>query len=79
MERGQGSAGIEREDSYRSFTITIHGEYVLLSFNSSFYQYTLRTNSSLHCISSSKPAIQLYRDSSTVTEMKIYSGLGYLF
>ena len=23
--------------------------------------------------------IQLYRDSSTVTEMKIYSGLGYLF
>ena len=42
-------------------------------------RHTLRTNSSLHCISSSKPAIQLYRDSSTVTELKIYSGLGYLF
>ena len=42
-------------------------------------RYTLRRNSSLHCISSSKPSIQLHNNSSTVTEMKIYSGMGYLF
>ncbi len=41
--------------------------------------YTLRRNSSIHCISSSKPSIQLHNNSSTVTEMKIYSGVGYLF
>ncbi len=44
-----------------------------------WHYYTLRRNSSLHCISSSKQAIQLQNDSSTVTEMKIYSWMGYLF
>ncbi len=41
--------------------------------------HTLRRNSSLQCISSSKPVIQLRNNSSTVTEVKIYSGVGYLF
>ncbi len=41
--------------------------------------YTLRRNGSLHCLSSSKPVIQLRNNSSTVTEMKICSGVGYLF
>ncbi len=41
--------------------------------------YTLRRISSFHCISSSMPAIQLCKDSSTLTEMKIYSGMSWIF
>ncbi len=41
--------------------------------------YTLRRDSSLHCIPSSQAIIQLYKDSSKVTEMKIYSGMSCLF
>ncbi len=40
---------------------------------------TLRRNSSLHCVSSSKPAIRLYKDRSTLTEMKIYSVVNCFF
>ncbi len=40
---------------------------------------TLRRNSSLHCLSSSKHAIQLYKDSLMHTQMKIYSGVSCFF
>ena len=41
--------------------------------------YTLRRDSSLNCVSSSKAEIQLYKDSSTLVEMKIYSGVSCYF
>ncbi len=41
--------------------------------------YTLRRDSSLHCISSSKHAIQLYKYSSKLIEMNIYSGVSCFF
>ena len=41
--------------------------------------YTLRRDSSLHCISTSKAAIQLYIDSTKLIEMKIYSGVSCYF
>ena len=42
--------------------------------------HTLRRTSSLHSISSSKPSIQLYKDSSKLIEMKIlYSGVSCFF
>ncbi len=44
-----------------------------------FPPYTLRRNSSLYCISTSKPTIQLYKDSSTLFEMKMYSWVSCFF
>ncbi len=41
--------------------------------------YTLRRSIPLHCISSSKAAIQLYKDRSKLTEMKAYSGVSSFF
>ncbi len=41
--------------------------------------YTLRRDSSLHCISSAQAVIQLYKDSSRLPEMKIYSGVSCYF
>ncbi len=41
--------------------------------------YTLKRNSSLHRISSYKHAIQLYKDSSTLTQMMIYSEVSCFF
>ncbi len=41
--------------------------------------HTLMRNSSLHFISSSKPTIQLYKDSLKLTEMKIYSWVSCFF
>ena len=41
--------------------------------------YTLRKDSSLHCLSSSQAAIQLYIDSSTLVEMKIHTGVSCYF
>ena len=41
--------------------------------------HTLRRDSSLHCISSAQAVIQLYKDGSRLTEMKIYSGVSYYF
>ena len=41
--------------------------------------FTLRRDSSLHCLSSSQAAIQLYIDSSTLVEMKIYTGVSCYF
>ncbi len=41
--------------------------------------YTLRRDSSLHCLSSSQAAIQLYIDSSTLVEMKIFTGVSCYF
>ncbi len=34
--------------------------------------YTLRSNSSLHCMSSSQPTIQLYKDGSKLPDKKLY-------
>ena len=47
--------------------------------SSSIFLYTIRRDSSLHCKSSSKAAIQLYKDSSTLVERKIYSGVSCFF
>ncbi len=38
-----------------------------------YSKYTLKRNSPRNCTSSSKPAIQLHKDSSKLTEMKTYS------
>ncbi len=63
---------------------TIHGHCHLIH-GGSFWKKkhrrsnTLRRNSSLNCISSSKQAIQPYKDSSRLAEMKIYSGVSCFF